>query len=283
MFHINGYCGIEFSQKNIVAVKKARLSCLLRAIFILVSVLILHLGYWIQLNEHATSELKPILAVTKIFSIIFWLFIATSFFPGFFLCAQMSCNLMKSTEEIFLDSLKTKVMLKNTVRFIKRTKRVSKLLSPIYFHLSLCAFVPLTGRMYQLIHNGLGLSTHHLLLSIGMFSEILGLGFGMFWMLNTQSEDLRQHFKEIKEKIRDLVTCKDSLVEINGMEHDEEYARKIVIEMLDEFHGFDANGFFTLSKPFLVNVLATAAISYALLLTEFHIAKELDDEINPEP
>ena len=28
------------------------------------------------------------------------------------------------------------------------------------------------------------------------------------------------------------------------MEHDEEYARKIVIEMLDEFHGFDANGFF---------------------------------------
>ena len=76
--------------------------------------------------------------------------------------------------------------------------------------------------------------------------------------------------KDIKEKIRDLVTSKDSLVEINGMEHDEEYSRKIVIEMLDEFHGFDANGFFTLGKPFLVNVFKTAVISYGLLLTEFH-------------
>jgi hypothetical protein len=76
--------------------------------------------------------------------------------------------------------------------------------------------------------------------------------------------------KDIKEKIRDLVTSKESLVEINGMEHDEEYSRKIVIEMLNEFHGFDANGFFTLGKPLLVNVCTTAAISYALLLTELH-------------
>ena len=76
--------------------------------------------------------------------------------------------------------------------------------------------------------------------------------------------------KDLKEKIRDLVTSKDSLVEINGMEHDEEYSRKIVIEMLDEFRGFDANGFFTLAKPFLVNVCTTATISYALLLTGLH-------------
>ena len=80
---------------------------------------------------------------------------------------------------------------------------------------------------------------------------------------------------EIKQKIRDLVTCKDTLVEINGMEHEEEYARKIIIEMLDEFHGFDANGFFTLGKPFLVNVFATVVISYALLLTEFHFSPKL--------
>ena len=117
---------------------------------------------------------------------------------------------------------------------------------------------------------------------IGMVSEILGLGFGIFWMLNTQSEDLKEHFQEIKEKNRDLITCTNNLVEINGIEHDEKYARKIVIEMLDEFHGFDANGFFILGKPFLVNVFATALISYALLVTEFHFAKKLE-EINPGP
>ena len=81
--------------------------------------------------------------------------------------------------------------------------------------------------------------------------------------------------KDIKEKIRDLVTSKDSLVEINGMEHDEEYSRKIVIEMLDEFHGFDANGFFLLGKPFFVYVFGTALVSYGLLLTEFHFSNQL--------
>ena len=80
---------------------------------------------------------------------------------------------------------------------------------------------------------------------------------------------------EIKQKIRDLVTCKDTLVEINGMEHAEEYARKIIIEMLDEFHGFDANGFFFLAKPFFVNVFGTGLVSYGLLLTEFHFSNQL--------
>ena len=93
--------------------------------------------------------------------------------------------------------------------------------------------------------------------------------------MNTQSEDLKQCFKEIREKIRDLVTCKDSLVEINGMEHDEEYARKIVIEMLYEFNGFDANGFFTLGKPFFVTIFAAAVLCYGPLFTEFHFSNHL--------
>ena len=81
--------------------------------------------------------------------------------------------------------------------------------------------------------------------------------------------------KDIKEKIRDLVTSKESLVEINGMEHDEEYSRKIVIEMLDEYHGFDANGFFTLGKPFLVTIFAAAVLCYCPLFTEFHFSNHL--------
>ena len=64
-------------------------------------------------------------------------------------------------------------------------------------------------------------------------------------------------------------------VEINGNEYPEEDARRIVLKMLDEFNGFDANGFFTLGKPFLVNVFATVVISYALLLTEFHFSPKL--------
>ena len=136
------------------------------------------------------------MTVTHIFCILFWLFIIFSFQPGFILCSQMTCNLMKSSEEIFLDDIRTKVTLKNTLRFIKRTKRTSKLLSPIYFHLSLCYFLPLTLRMYQLIDFGFSTSPHHMpvLFYISIVNNIV-LGLGGLWKINTQSEALKQHFK----------------------------------------------------------------------------------------
>ena len=104
---------------------------------------------------------------------------------------------MKSSEEIFLDDIRTKVTLKNTLRFIKRTKRTSKLLSPIYFHLSITAFFPLTFRIYQLIEFGFSKSPHHVLIYVGVVTHILGLGLGILWIMNSQSEDLKQHFKSI--------------------------------------------------------------------------------------
>ena len=165
-------------------------------ITLLVKLVLIFFGYWIPLHEVATSELKPVLALTNIFSIFFRIFISLSFAPGYILCSEMTRNLMKSTEEIFLDGIRTKVILKNTIRFIKRTKRTSKLLSPIYFHLSLCYFLPLTLRMYQLIDFGFSTSPHHMpvLFYIGIVNNIV-LGLGGLWKINTQSEELKQHFK----------------------------------------------------------------------------------------
>ena len=179
------------------AMKKARLSRILRVIQALLTTLLVHFGYWVQLHEVVNSELKPIVTVTHIFCILFWIFIIFSFQPGYILCSQMTCNLMKSSEEIFLDDIRTKVILKNTLRFIKRTKRTSKLLSPIYFHLLLCAFEPLTFRIYQLIDFGFSQSPHHVLLYFGIVTDILGCGLTDLWILNTQSEDLKQQFKSI--------------------------------------------------------------------------------------
>ena len=267
------HLSIDASQKYLQAVKKARLSGILTASIVLVTLAFIVLGSLMPLLEFAISELNLVVTVTNIF--FSTLFITLPNWQGYILCAQMSCNLTKSTEEIFLERSTTKVTLKNTVRFIKRTKRTSKLLSPLYFHLSLCAFYPLTFHIYQLIAFVLSQKPHHVLLYVGFIIEILGPGLVGLWIHNRQSEDLKQHFKEIKEKIRFLVTCKDSLVEINGMEHDEEYARKIVIEMLDEFQGFDANGCFTLGNSFFFTVFATAAISYGLLLLEFHFSNQL--------
>ena len=181
--------------------KKARLSRILRVIQVLLKTLLVHFGYWVQLHEVVNSELKPIVTVTHIFCILFWLFIIFSFQPGFILCSQMTCNLMKSSEEIFLDDIRTKVTLKNTLRFIKRTKRTSKLLSPIYFHLSMCAFYALTFRVYQLIDFGFSHSPHHVLIYVSIVTQIFGIGLGAFWVFNTQSEDLKKQFKNIVMRI----------------------------------------------------------------------------------
>ena len=191
------HLSIESSKKYLQAVKKARQFCILTVINVLVPLVFVHLGYWIQLHRAANSELKPIVTVSHIISIFFWLFITTSFLPGFIVCAQMSCNLMKSTEEIFLDRTKTKVLLKNTVRFIKRTRRTSKLLSPIYFYHSILAFFSLTYSIYQLIEFGFSRSPHHVFLYVRIFTQILGCGLGNLWILCKQSEDLMQQFKSI--------------------------------------------------------------------------------------
>ena len=193
--HLN----LEFSKKcmHVQAVKKARLSCILTVIYILVTIVSNFFGYGIQLLEVVTLELKPIVAFTSIFLIIFWFYIGTSFLHGWILCAQMTCNLIKSTEEIFLDGLRTKVILKNTVRFIKRTKRTSKLLSPVYFHLSICAFYALTFRVYQLIDFGFSQSPRHVLIYVSIVTQIFGIGLGHLWLFNTQSEDVKKQFKSI--------------------------------------------------------------------------------------
>ena len=192
---------IKSSKEYIQGVKKARLTFILNSINLLVAIVLVHLGYWIQLNEVITSGLKPILAVINIISILFWTFILFSIASGSILCHQMTYNLMKSTEEIFMDSIKTKLILKNTVRFIKRTKRTSKLLSPIYFHLSMCAFYALTFRVYQLIDFGFSHSPHHVLIYVSIVTQIFGIGLGAFWVFNTQSEDLKKQFKSIVMRI----------------------------------------------------------------------------------
>ena len=196
-------------EKSTQAVKKARLSFILTVIHVLVTSVSIVIGYWIQKFEEVTSELKTISAVIHIFIVVYWLFMASSFLPGFILCAQMSCNLMKSTEEI-LDSERnerTKVILRNTVRFSKRAEKTSKLLSPMYLHLSLFAFLPLTVRIYQLIDFGLiGSSPPHMLVYVGIVIDIVGNGLGTNWILNIQSEDMKQKFKDVKQKINQLVT-----------------------------------------------------------------------------
>ena len=55
---------------------------------------------------------------------------------------------------------------------------------------------------------------------------------------------------------------------IDEQKHPEEYARKIVMSMLEEFKGFDANGYFTLGKELLGGIIMLC-MTYVFVLIQF--------------
>ena len=250
---------IEKSKNHTQAVKKAWIYGIILAICWLASIVLVMVGYWMTMLENVSSELKLIVAIYFIFISICTLFFMCIFYQGFILCLQLNCNMVKASEEVFLDRTRTDFMLENTVQFIKRTKRTSKLLSSIYFHQISIGILAILFQIYLIIDFTMGSLPHNFFIYVGMVVSILGIGFKLI-LLNIQSEDLKEIFKDIKQEIQCLTTCKDSIVEINGKKHDEAYARKLVIAMLDEFRGFDANGYFILGKPFIVTFFATVVI-----------------------
>ena len=249
---------IEKSKNHTQAVKKAWIYGIILAICWLASIVLVMVGYWMTMLENVSSELKLIVAIYFIFINICTLFFMCMFYQGFILCLQLNCNMVKASEEVFLGRTRTDFMLKNTVQFIKRAKRTSKLLSSIYFHQISIGILAISFQIY-LMDFKMGSFPHNFFIYVGMVVSILGIGFKLI-LLNIQSEDLKEIFKDIKQEIQCLTTCKDSIVEINGKKHDETYARKLVIAMLDGFRGFDANGYFILGKPFIVTFFATVVI-----------------------
>merc|ERR1740129_2137804 len=70
-------------------------------------------------------------------------------------------------------------------------------------------------------------------------------------ILNWQSYDVMQRLSEIRFYISIFAIKENNIVVIDEQKHPKEYARKIVMSMLEEFKGFDANGYFTLGKELL--------------------------------
>ena len=87
-------------------------------------------------------------------------------------------------------------------------------------------------------------------------------------IFNCQSHGVKQRLNEIRPYIFNFAITENNFVVIDKQKHPEEYARKIVMSMLDEFKGFDASGSFTLGKD-LLGYIFMLSISYVLLLIQF--------------
>ena len=87
-------------------------------------------------------------------------------------------------------------------------------------------------------------------------------------IFNWQSYDVKQRLGEIRLYIFNFEITETNFVVIDKQKHSEEHSRKIVISMLDEFKGFDANGYFTLGKE-LLRCIIMFCLSYVFLLIKF--------------
>ena len=87
-------------------------------------------------------------------------------------------------------------------------------------------------------------------------------------IVNWQSYDVKQRLSEIRFHIFNFAITENNLVVIEKQKHPEEYARNVVMSMIDEFKGFDANGYFTLGKELLGGIIMLC-ITYVFVLIRF--------------
>ena len=179
----------------------------------------------------------------------------------------MNFNIFNLIEEIDLDSMKFGIILENTANPMKKVKMTSSFLSLQCLFMIFYHTVTLTVHIFYLCDYSTGtskfpMSAYVLLVAIILLS-ILSL-----CILNLQSYDVKQRLNEIRLYIFNFAITENDFVVIDKQKHPEEYARKIVMSMLDEFQGFDANGYFTLGKNLLSSIFIFC-LTYIVVLIQF--------------
>ena len=259
---------VSDTEKHSKVPKKRRL-ILLVCLGFLLNTVSSYLSNLIRLQETYSYESR---AGFWAFSIVFKMYIFLNYIfelQALMLYLQLSCNVMKSIQEVSLDSSPKKKILGNTVELMKRLKITSKILSWFCLYLTLLFISVLVFHVYLFV-DLLSSSGTHWLDMISDIGNIVAPSLGL-WILNVQSEELQQSLKDSKENIQNSEVGHTSFVEINGKRHNEEYAREIVIQRLDEFNGFDVIGFFNLGKPLLLSI-AIKVMEFVFVLISLNLS-----------
>ena len=198
------------------------------------------------------------------------------FFPccvlqAMMLYLQLSGNVIKSIQEIWLDCRSKKKVFESTVELMKGLKITSKFLSWFCFYLTVLFISLFIFHVYFFVVLLMSSNFKDIVMDIiSVISHIVAPALGL-WIMNVQSEELQQSLKDLKENIQNSEIGNTNFVEINGKKHNEKYAREIVIKMLEEFNGFDAIGFFNLGKPLLLSI-AIKAMEIVFVLISLNLS-----------
>ena len=248
--------------------KKPRLLLLLCLGFVLNTVFA-YLGIMMRLP--VSKESRPGYWALSIAFKICHLFFPCCVLQAMMLYLQLSGNVIKSIQEIWLDCRSKKKVFESTVELMKGLKITSKFLSWFCFYLTVLFISILIFHVYLFVDYLMSHSFKDIIMPLVSDIGNIVAPTLVLWILNSQSEELQQSLKDLKENIQNSEVDPTNLVEINGAKHDEKYARKIVVKMLDEFNGFDAIGFFNLGKPLLLSI-AIKAMEIVFVLISLNLS-----------
>ena len=150
---------------------------------------------------------------------------------------------------------------------MKKLKMTSAFLSLQCFLMILYHTEVLTVEIFTLCDYSTGKSSFPPSIYVTLVSMILQ-SFLILCIFNWQSYDVKQRLSEIRFYISNFAITEHNFVVIDKQKHTEEYAKPIVMSILDEFKGFDANGYFTLGKELLGGIIMFC-ITYVFVLIQF--------------
>ena len=256
----------DMTMKRTNTVRKARVYSILIITLSLIAIVATVLYIYLPLLKLLTNNA----------SIVLGIFIA--FLNGMYFCIfhfimintvilyfQLTCNIINLIEEIDLDSLKFGVILENTANLMKKVK-TSSFLSLQCFFMILFETEVLILMIYLLCEYLTATSQFPIFFYVCIAALVLQSLLGLC-ILNWQSYDVMQRLGEIRFSISIFAIKENNIVVIDEQKHPEEYARKIVMSMLEEFKGFDANGYFTLGKELLGGIIMLC-MTYVFVLIQ---------------
>ena len=194
------------------------------------------------------------------------LFYFIAFFQVTIIYLQICYKLKNLANKISLEERRTKKILEKTGKLLDMLDKVSKLISSQSLHLITLSLLYLIILVFLAIDFLSSSSLNHWASYIFFISGAIYFG-SILWILNKQSEDIKQSLVRIKHLILNLVISND-FAKINGNHHTEAYARILLITKLDEFQGFDIGGYLILGKPLLIVILCRFA-TFIVVLFEF--------------
>lgn len=199
--------------------------------------------------------------------VLFFVLMLSQFFILYF---QLCYNIKNLLIDFKIDGKSSAEVLKFASKINKSVRMTSSFFSVQCFTFIAMALILMISNAYLLLDYALSSKTsEYWFVQVTFFLGSLCSAL-VLWILNKQSEDIKQDLGKLKEDIRNISVI-DDFVEINENFHLESYARQNLIDTLSDFQGFDACGFATLGKPLLSSIFANF-ITYLIILIQFKIS-----------